>query len=204
MKHFAVRMKAMGYAKLKTKISVDDYLTGEEVSPVRYEYLHGDVYAMAGASQNHGRITMNFANLLLNKLRNSSCEVFAEGMKVKASEEVFYYPDVLVTCEGNFENRYYAESPVLIVEVISPSTERIDRREKLLTYRTLQSIREIVLISQQEVSVELHRRQSDGRWVTYYFDRTDTEFTLESVDLTLALDEVYRRVSFEAEANRVD
>lgn len=197
-------MKAMGYAKLKTKISVDDYLTGEEVSPVRYEYLHGDVYAMAGASQNHGRITMNFANLLLNKLRNSSCEVFAEGMKVKASEEVFYYPDVLVTCEGNFENRYYAESPVLIVEVISPSTERIDRREKLLTYRTLQSIREIVLISQQEVSVELHRRQSDGRWVTYYFDRTDTEFTLESVDLTLALDEVYRRVSFEAEANRVD
>lgn len=191
----------MGYAKLKTKISVDDYLAGEEVSPVRYEYIYGEVWAMAGASQNHGRLVGSLFNLLSSHLQISACEAYTEGIKVRADEETFYYPDVLVTCEGNFNNRYYSESPKLIIEVISPSTEKIDRREKLIAYQKMPSVHEIVLVDQEKIALEIHRRQPDGRWITYYFDDTDTEFTLDSVELTLTLAEVYRRVNFEAELN---
>ena len=187
----------MGLAKLKTKISIEDYLNGEEISDIKYEYIDGEVYAMAGTSQNHSRITGNFVNALLNHLQDSDCEPYSENIKVRAEEEVFYYPDILVTCEGEFKNKYFCEEPILIVEVISPSTKQIDRREKLRAYQQMPSVQEYVIVEQEKISVEIHRRQPDGNWITYFFTRTDTEFTLESVDLTLQLSEVYRRVTFE-------
>ncbi len=119
-----------------------------------------------------------------------------KNLKVRTHEEVFYYPDVLVTCEGEFKNKYYCEEPILIVEVISPSTAQIDR-EKLRAYSQMPSVKEYVIVEQEKISVEIHRRQPDGRWTTYFYTRTDTEFTLESVDLTLELAEIYRRVVFE-------
>lgn len=187
----------MGLAKLKTKISVKEYLDGEEISDIKYEYLDGAVYAMACTSQNHNRIARNIVNALLNHLQNSPCEPYIENIKVRAAEDVFYYPDVLVTCEGEFENKYFCEEPILIVEVISPSTGQIDRREKLRAYQQMPSVIEYVIIEQEKISVETHRRQTDGNWITYFYTRTDTEFTLESVGLTLPLSEVYRRVNFE-------
>ena len=189
----------MGYAKLNAKISVEDYLTGEEISQIRHEFIDGEVYAMAGASQNHNRIAGNLFSSLSRHLENSSCEPYAEGMKVKTVENVFYYPDVLVSCEGNFNNPYYSESPVLIIEVTSPSTAQIDRREKLRAYQQMPNIHEYVLVDQEKIAVEIHRRQSDGRWITYYFDRNDEEFTLESVDLKILLTDVYRRVNFDSQ-----
>lgn len=187
----------MGLAKLKTKISVEEYLDGEEVSRIRYEFINGEIYAMAEKCQNHNRITGNILTALSNHLRDSPCEPYMENIKVRTTEEVFYYPDVLVTCEGEFRNKYYCEEPILIIEVISPSTEQIDRREKLRAYQQMPSIQEYVIVEQEKLGVQIHRRQPDGRWITYFFTRTDTELTLESVDLTLQLDEVYRRVVFE-------
>jgi len=187
----------MGLAKLKTKISVKEYLDGEEISDIKYEYLDGEVYAMAGTSQNHNRIAGNIYNSLFSHLRDSPCEPYIENIKVRAGEDVFYYPDVLVTCEGEFKNKYFCEEPILIVEVISPSTEQIDRREKLRAYQQMPSVIEYIIIEQEKISVEIHRRQNDGNWITYFYSRNDTEFTLESVALTLQLSEVYRRVNFE-------
>ncbi len=187
----------MGLAKLKTKISVENYLSGEEISAIKYEFIDGDLYAMAGTSQNHNRIAGNIFNSLLAHLRNSSCEPYIENIKVRASKEVFYYPDILVTCEGEFKNKYYCEEPILIIEVISPSTEQIDRREKLRAYQQMPSVQEYVIVEQEKLAVEIHRRQPDGRWITYFLTRTDTEFHLESVDLTIQLAELYRRVVFE-------
>lgn len=187
----------MGLAKLRTTISVEDYISGEEISEIRHEYLDGVVYEMAGASQNHNRIIRNLLNSLTNHLRNSPCEPFSENIKVRVNEEVFYYPDVLVTCEGNFNNPYYSEHPILVIEVISPSTAQTDRREKLRSYQQMPSVHEYVIVEQDLISVEIHRRQPDARWITYYFTRQDIEFTLESVDLTIQLEEVYRRVNFE-------
>lgn len=186
----------MGLAKLKTKISVADYLKGEEVSDIRYEYVDGEVYAIAGTSQNHSRITRNFLTALTNHLIDSDCEPYSENTKVRA-EEAFYYPDILVSCEGEFNNKYFSEEPILIVEVISPSTERIDRHEKLHAYRDMPSVTEYVIVEQEKMEIEIHRRQSDGNWITYFYAENDTEFTLESVNLTLQLSEVYRRVTFE-------
>ena len=188
----------MGLAKIKSKITLKEYLDGEEISPTKHEFLDGEVYAMAGTSQNHNRISGNFYNILSNHLENSPCEPFIENIKVRAAEEVFYYPDVLVTCEGEFKNPYYCEEPILIVEVVSPSTRQIDRREKLRAYRQMPSAQEYVIIEQEKITVEIYRRQPDGNWITYFFSRTDEEFTLESVDLTVKMAELYRRVKFES------
>ncbi len=187
----------MALAELKTKISVEEYLDGEEISDVKYEYFDGEVYAMAGTSQNHNRIARNIVNALSNHLQDSPCEPYIENVKVRAAEDVFYYPDVLVTCEGEFKNKYFCEEPVLIVKVISPSTEQIDRREKLRAYQQMPSVIEYVIIEQEKIWVETHRRQANGSWITYFYSRNDTEFALESVGLTLQLSEVYRRVIIE-------
>lgn len=186
----------MGLAKLKTKISIEEYLEGEEVSEIRYEYIDGEVYAMAGVSQSHSRITGNIFTALSNHLRDSQCEPYSENIKVR-TDAAFYYPDILVTCEGEFNNKYFSEEPILIVEVISPSTERIDRHEKLHAYLDMPSVLEYVIVEQEKIEVEIHRRQPDENWITYFYTHTDTEFTLESVNLTLQLSEVYRRVTFE-------
>jgi len=189
----------MGFAKLKTKISVEDYLAGEEISPVKYEYIYGEVYAMAGTSDNHNRIVVNLVTSLSTHLRDSRCEPFAGDIKVRVSSQVYYYPDVLVSCEQSPENPYFRNKPILIIEVLSPSTQEIDRREKLLFYQQMPSVHEYAVVEQQKMLVEIHRRQPDGRWITYYFnhENADEEVEFQSVKLTMTLGEIYRRVKFE-------
>lgn len=188
----------MGLAKLKTKISVEDYLEGEKISPVKYEYVYGEVYAMAGTSDNHNRIVNEIIARLVVHLRDSHCEPFSGDIKVRANPDVYYYPDVLVSCEDNPENPYFRNKPILIIEVLSPSTQEIDRREKLLFYQQMPSIQEYAVVEQKEMHVEIHRRQPDGRWITYYFNQNaDEEVEFQSVELTMTLGEIYRRVKFE-------
>ncbi|MDQ3712256.1 MAG: Uma2 family endonuclease [Acidobacteriota bacterium] len=188
----------MGFAKLKTKISVEDYLAGEEISPVKYEYIYGEVYAMAGTSDKHNQIALNIASELNNHLRDSPCQPFIGDIKVRVNPEVYYYPDVLVSCEDNPENPYFRNKPVLIIEVLSPSTQEIDRREKLLFYQQMPSVQEYAVIEQQKMLVEIHRRQPDGRWITYYFNEgADEEVEFQSVEMTMTLGEIYRRVKFD-------
>ena len=191
----------MGLPKLKTKISVEDYLEGEKISPVRHEYVEGEVYAMAGTSDNHSRIAGNTFVALSIHLRDSSCEPFAGETKVQVTRNVYYYPDVLVSCEENPESPYFRNAPILIIEVTSPSTAHIDRREKLLFYQQMPSVQEYAVIDQHRMNVELHRRQPSGTWITYYFDVSDDEIEFQSVGLTLPITEIYRRVRFEPNAN---
>lgn len=187
----------MGLPKLKTKVSVEDYLEGEKISPVRHEYVEGEVFVMAGTSANHGRISVNLTTALSVHLRNSPCEPFAGETKVRVTPNVYYYPDVLVSCEENPESPYFRNAPILIIEVTSPSTRQIDRREKLLFYQQMPSVQEYAVVDQHKINIELHRRQPDARWITYYFDKSDTEVEFQSVGLTLSIDEIYRRVRFE-------
>jgi Uma2 family endonuclease len=178
----------MGLAKLKTKISVEDYLAGEEISPVKYEYVYGEVYAMAGTSDNHNRILNEIIARLVFHLRDSPCEPFSGGIKVRVNPQVYYYPDILVSCEQNPENPYFRNQPVLIVEVLSLPTQEIDRREKLLFYQQMPSVQEYVVVEQKKMLVEIHRRQPDGRWITYYFNQNaDEEVEFQSVELTMTL-----------------
>jgi Uma2 family endonuclease len=191
----------MGLLKLKTKISVADYLEGEKISPVKHEFVEGEIYAMAGTSDNHSRIAGNTFVALSIHLRDSPCEPFAGETKVQATRNVYYYPDVLVSGEENPESPYFRNAPILIIEVTSPSTEHIDRREKLLFYQQMPSVQEYAVIDQHRINIELHRRQPNGSWITYYFDASDGEVEFQSVGLTLPIPEIYRRVRFERNAN---
>ena len=192
----------MGVLKLKTKISVKDYLEGEKISPVKHEYVEGEVYAMAGTSDNHARIAGNIFVALSIYLRDSVCEPFASEIKVGATQNVYYYPDVLVSCEENPEDSHFRNNPILIIEVTSASTEHIDRREKLLFYQKMPSVQEYAVIDQHLINIELHRRQPNGNWITYYYDNSDEEIEFQSVGLTLPINEIYRRVRFNTDANR--
>ena|SRR5215213_7397315 len=191
----------MGLPKLKTKISVEDYLEGEKFSPIKHEYIEGEVYAMAGTSNNHARISVNLTTVLSIHLRNSVCEPFAGETKVRAAIDVFYYPDILVSCEETEENSYFRNNPILVIEITSPSTEHIDRREKLFAYQRIASVQEYAIVDQHRMNVELHRRQPNGSWITYFFDASDDQIEFQSVDLTLPITEIYRRVRFEKNAN---
>ncbi len=191
----------MGLPKLKTKISVEDYLEGEKFSPVRHEYIEGEVYAMAGTSDSHNLIAGDIYIALGVHLRNSRCQPFSGEIKVQVTRNVFYYPDILVSCEENPESPYFRNAPILIIEVTSPSTANIDRREKLLFYQQMPSVQEYAVVDQHKMNVELHRRQPSGTWITYFFDASDDEIEFESVGLTLPITEIYRRVRFERNAN---
>lgn len=138
--------------KFKTQISVEDYLESEKTSSVKHEYVCGEVYAMAGASDNHNRIVVEIATLLNLHLRDSRCEPFIGDIKVRVNPNVYYYPDILVSCEEKPEDAHFRNEPVLIIEVVSDSTREIDRREKRAAYLQMPSAHEHAIVEQKKCS----------------------------------------------------
>ena len=186
----------MSLAKPKIKIGVEDYLQGENASEIRHEFVYGEVFAMSGASDRHNRIAGNIFSRIDNHLGNSKCEAFIENLKLKADAQTFYYPDVMVACDDPAKSAYYREEPILLVEILSPSTERTDRHEKLAVYKNIPSLREYLIVSQNKIFVEAHRRNG-ADWTTEIYDEIDSEIRLDSIDFSLALAEIYRRVNFQ-------
>lgn len=172
-------------------LSVDDYLSGELESEVRHEYVDGEVYAMVGASDRHGLITLNLAGVLSQRLPDR-CQVFMSDMKVRiqaAERDIFYYPDVLVSCDQRDREPYYRQYPCLVAEVLSPHTARLDRFEKFLFYRQLDSLQEYLLVSQDYRQIEVFRRSDQWQGARF----TSGEVPLSSVELAVTIDEIYRR-----------
>ena len=177
-----------------TYIDLIEYLEAEDNSQIRHEYLNGQLFGMTGGSREHNLITGNIHNRLKNHLRGSGCQVFASDMKVRIeTDNVFYYPDVVVTCNPQDTEKFFLTKPCLIVEVLSPSTENIDRREKLLTYKKIEDLQEYVLVSQDDIEVELYRKDKDDNWVKYILSKNDS-VTLDSVKLELTMAEIYEDV----------
>lgn len=146
-------------------LRIEEYLQLEQTSEIRHEYLGGQIFAMVGASEEHNLITTNIIALLRPHLRGSSCRAFVSDMKVKIEIEkadIFYYPDIIVTCDPQDNERYFKTRPSLIIEVLSPSTEITDRREKFLHYQTLENLQEYVLVSQDEIKVEVYHKDAQG------------------------------------------
>lgn len=186
----------MAVAKRAPYVSVAEYLAYEKDSPIKHEYVDGQLFAMAGTSANHNRIAGNLFNRLGEHLADSPCEPFIADIKVMASETLFYYPDVVVACDPPEADPYVRREPILVVEVSSPSTERIDRNEKLTAYKRIKSLKEIILIAQDHVRIVVFRRQGDF-WQSELLTSLNDELQLQSVDLTLSVAQVYRRVKFE-------
>ena len=193
----------MSQLKIKPYLSVADYLAGEREAVVRHEYVDGQVYAMAVARDRHNRIALNIASRLNDHLADDECEAFMSDMKIKVDAALCYYPDVVVTCDPPGGDAYARAQPRLVVEVTSPSTERIDRTEKLHAYRRVESLREYVIVSQDAPFAELHRRGADGAWTVEAVSELTGRLALDSVGLTLSLRDVYRNVRFD-EASEVE
>lgn len=175
-------------------ITVKEYLEGEPLSDVRYEYWDGKVYAMAGAGANHGTISLNCGAALHAALRGSECRAFIADMKVHVQiegSERFYYPDIVVACENEKEkSEFYRDYPKLIIEVLSSSTLRTDENEKLPAYQQLDSVEEIILIASKWVEVRHYRRESE--WTETILTKLEDSLQLHSIDLSLPLADIYQ------------
>lgn len=176
------------------KWSVQDYLEAEKTSEVRHEYVGGDLYAMAGASEEHNFISLNIASALRLHLRGKPCKVFIHDMKahVFANLTLFYYPDVMVVCDPSDDERYYKTKPRIIVEVVSESTRGTDTREKFITFIQLPSLEEYVLVEQDSVTVTVHRRSK--QWMPDILTGADAVMELSSIGFCMPLAQVYEGV----------
>lgn len=173
----------------KLWISPQDYLAAEKTAEVRHEYVDGEIFAMVGASRRHAGIVGNLFVALRQAARARGCSAYANDVKVRIeAANAYYYPDLVTTCHPGDDDPYVVQAPTLVVEVLSDSTEAVDRREKRVNYQTIPSLREIVLVSQNERRVEIYRRDG-AHWVADIV--TEGSLTLTSLDLTLSLETVY-------------
>lgn len=178
-------------------ITPEEYLEGERVSEMRHEFVDGYVYAMAGASAEHNRITANISGELRERLRGKRCEPFATNMKVRippAYVDVYYYPDVLVACDPTDNAKYHRERPSIIFEVISPDTERIDRREKNIVYRAIPTLTTYVLVEQDRALLTVLRRAESG-WRSEVLQGRSAILKLPDIGVEIPLERIYERTS---------
>ena len=190
----------MSTAAVKT-YSPDEYLAFEIQSELRHEYYRGEIFLMTGGSSAHSIIKMNLGRLIGNHLAANSCVAFDADMRVKVERsELYTYPDISIACPPiEFERRTGAETllnPVVLIEVLSPSTENYDRGKKFEHYSRIPSLREYLLVSQDEPHVEKRVRDKDGNWILSMVSDIHAAVTIESIHCVLRLDEIYAKVRF--------
>jgi Uma2 family endonuclease len=183
-----------------TYVTPEEYLAAERLSETRSEYSDGGVYPLTGGTVNHNRITINLILELDKQLRPAGCHMHAADLKVRLpGSRKFFYPDVMVICgelQYHDERRDIITNPDLVVEVLSPGTEAFDRGEKFRAYRTIESLKEYVLVSQDRPLVEQYVKTGDGRWSLTEAEGLESSLALPSVGCTLSLGAVYDKVDF--------
>ena len=183
----------------KHYITPEEYLELERQAPFKSEYVNGEMFAMAGARENHALLVTNLVRELSQKLRRGPCRVYSSDMRVCVSPTGRYtYPDVVVTCQKpQFldETNDTLMNPTLLIEVLSPSTQDYDRGGKFQSYRTLASLEEYLTVAQDQVHIEQWHRQPDGRWILTEYKAASSEIQLESLGVSVALADIYENVS---------
>jgi Uma2 family endonuclease len=178
-------------------MSVAEYLAWEPTQEDRYEYWDGEVVAMSGGTRNHNRISGNFFRLLDDALLDRACDVYIADVKVQLDPgQKYFYPDVVVTCDERDDDAQFVQFPCLIIEVLSPSTEAIDRGAKFARYRQFPSLQEYVLVQADRSNVEVFRRNEKGQWVLSEY-ALENRLLLESIGVEIAIADLYRQVQFE-------
>jgi Uma2 family endonuclease len=183
----------MGAAAKKLYISEADYLDWEDRAKDKHEYVAGEIFAMAGASERHNRIALNIALHLRLATRGHHCRAFVSDMKLRIEDQrSYYYPDAMLVCDDRDKHPIYKTAPCFIAEVLSPSTATIDQREKLLAYRKIPSLRYYLLVDAERVYARLLTREEDGQWTEQMIDRDDV-VTMACDDLRIqwGLDDFY-------------
>ena len=186
-------------AAAETYITPEAYIASERRAKYKSEYIHGEIFAMSGASLAHTLITLDIATELNIQLRGSTCKVVTNDMRVRtAPKGPYFYPDVVVFCgTPQFEDNVFDTllNPILVVEVLSPSTEAYDRGEKFAHYQELMSLQEYILVSQDRMRVD-HHRLIGTQWVGKEFHTPEDVLLLDSIECKLPLRDIYTRVTF--------
>jgi Uma2 family endonuclease len=178
-------------------MTAEEYLTWEPTQEGRYEYWDGEVVAMSGGTRNHNRVSGDFFRLLADALVDRPCEVYIVDIKVQVEPgQKYFYPDVVVTCDQRDDDPQLVKFPCLIVEVLSPSTEALDRGAKFAKYRQFSTLQEYVLVQVDQPMVEVFRRNEQDQWVLSEY-AVDDRLQLKSVDVEMAIADLYRQVKFE-------
>jgi Uma2 family endonuclease len=184
-------------------LSPEEYLELESNSSIKHEYIDGEVYTMAGATDTHVTIALNTAIALRNHLRGSGCQVYISDMKVrikKDQKERFYYPDIMVTCQPkDRETPTYKQFPIVIIEVLSDSTEAFDRGDKFIDYQSIDSLMEYILINTRQPRLDIFRRHADN-WLFHSYSLSDnskeTIFTIDSLNFQAKIATIYEDINF--------
>jgi Uma2 family endonuclease len=196
----------MTAAKQIRLMSVEEYLAGELVADVKHEYAGGYVYAMAGARNAHNTIAVNFVSIMHAKLRGRPCQPFNSDTKVRVrmpTHTRFYYPDGIVVCEPNPGGDTFQDRPVVIAEVISEATRRIDEGEKREAYPTIPTLASYLLIESDRARVVVHERTDSG-FVPHLYEGLEAIVPLGAIKVELALADLYERIDFTAAGAAVD
>ena len=184
----------MGLPAQKHKMTLEDFLAWEAEQPERWEFFNGEAFMMAGGSDVHNAISLNTAFALRQTLRGTRCNVFMSDVRLRLAEsDDLFYPDVFVTCsDADRARRQVKEDPVLIAEVLSPSTEAHDRGDKFAAYRRFSALKTVLFLSQDRAHVECFTRRENGRWVLSEASGETARLALPAFDFELALADLYR------------
>ena len=185
----------MGHAAANTPMTARDFLAWDAREALRHEFVHGDVYAMAGAEERHVMVAGNVYVALRAHLRGTPCRTFITDMKLRIeAANCFFYPDVMVTGSAvDAADPLIKREPVLVVEVLSPGTAAYDRGDKFAAYRLLASLRELLLIDPDSRRCDLYRKGTDGLWVLHPFEPGQA-IRLQSIDLDLGAEALWDEV----------
>lgn len=187
----------------KTKLTPEEYLDFERKSEERHEYFNGEIFAVSGAKRRHNVVAWNIGGELRQKLKGGNCEAYPADMRVFVPETGLYtYPDLVVVCgEPKFQDNVFDTllNPNLLIEVLSETTESYDRGKKFQHYRSIESLREYVLVSQDEARIEKYVKQGDGFWLLSEAVGLESEIEFSSIESRIALREVYDRIDFSDE-----
>ncbi len=177
-------------------LNEQDYLDLETHSQVRHEYVEGYIFAMSGTTKAHNQIAGNLYMLIRSHTRGTRCRVYMAEVKVRIPrKQIYYYPDIMVGGDPtDHQSEYCLERPCLLIEVLSESTQQIDKREKLLAYQTITSLQEYVIVSQTAPLVEVHRRDEQGPWYVDTYNTMEEKIYFHCLDLQVAMQDIYEDV----------
>ncbi len=186
----------------KTRMTPAEYLALERSAIDRkHEFFNGEIFAMVGAGRKHNRINVNLTRELSENFKKDkfTCDLFSNDMRVKINDS-YAYPDIVIYCgEAQYEDDKFDTliNPVVIMEILSDSTEAFDRGKKFAYYRAISTLEEYILVSQEEYHVEHYRRADAGKWEYCSYEGVDQVLKMASVNCELPLSEIYLNVAFE-------
>jgi Uma2 family endonuclease len=185
----------------ETKLTEKDYLEFERNSEIKHEYYNGEIFAMSGAKRNHNKVVANLSGLVWQHLKGKNCEFYPTDMRVFLPETGLYtYPGLVVVCgEPQFQDDVFDTllNPILLIEVLSDSTGSYDRGKKFQHYRSIESLQEYILVSQNEARVEKYVRYGDGFWLLSEAVGVDSDIKFSSIEFQIALAEIYDKINFD-------